>query len=465
MIKNVPLFGLGNLGKSPNVSAQSRKNLYVEIQQDPEANGLVLYPTPGLTSFIDVGASPSRGLHQMGDYIYSVNGTTLWRIANDGTKVSKGTLLTNSGRVDMSDNGTQLVITDGTNGYTYNTSSDAFAQITDGDFPQPSSNTYLNGYTIVSEADSGRYYVSSLYNATAWDALDFATAEGSPDNLVRAFADNGVLYLFGDKTTELHGDSGATDFPFTRMGAAAIEWGLAAKWSLAKFADSLIFLRKNRLGAVQVAVLSGNQSVAVSTPEMDHVFAGYASVSDATGFAYMLSGHPMYQINFPSAGKSWLYDGLSKAWSELESDGGRHKAEIHVQFLDRSYVSDYAHGKIYRLDSDVYMDDGAAIVREFVGRHNKSGEYLSISQLWLEMESGVGLVSGQGSDPQIMMQVSKDGGKTWGNERWAKFGKIGETGTRALWNRLGRSRDWLFRFRVTDPVKTVFIAAWADYGA
>jgi hypothetical protein len=464
VIKNVPMFGIGNVGKSPNVSAQQRTNLYVELQSDPESNGLALFPTPGLTSFVTL-AGVSRGLHQMGDYFYSVNGSKLNRIANDGTFTEAGALLTTTGRVDMSDNGTQLVITDGTYGYTYNTSTSTFARIVDAYFPIPSSNTYLNSYTVVSEANSGRYYISTSYDATAWAALDFATAEGSPDNLVRVFADNGVLYLFGDKTTEVHGDSGATDFPFTRIGASAIEWGLAAKWSLAKFMDSLIFLRKNRLGAVQVCILSGTQAMPVSNPEMDYVFSQYSAVSDATGFAYMVSGHPMYQINFPSAGESWLYDGISKCWSRLQSNGGRHKAEIQVQFLDKSYVSDYATGRIYRLDQNAYDDDGDTIVREFVSRHNKSGDYLSISQLWLEMESGVGLVTGQGSDPRIMMQVSRDGGKTWGAERWANFGKEGEYGARALWNRLGRSRDWLFRFRVTDPVKTVFVAAWANYGA
>lgn len=463
MLKNVPLFGLGNVGKSPNVSAQQRKNLYVEIQQDPEANGLVLYPTPGLSSFATL-PSVVRGLHQMGDYFYAVSGSKLYRVANDATTTELGSLLTSTERVDMSDNGTQLVITDGTYGYTWNTSTLAFARITDVDFPAPSSTTYLNSYTVVSETGSGRFYISSSYDATAWDALDFATAEGSPDNLVRVMADNGVLYLFGTKTTEIWGDSGASDFPFARMGASAIEWGLAAKWSLAKFMDSLIFLRKNRLGAVQVCVLAGNQSAPVSTPEMDYVFSQYSAVSDATGFAYMLSGHPMYQINFPTAGESWLYDGLSKAWSRLESNGGRHKAEIHVQFLDRSYVSDYATGQIYRIDQSAYSDDGDPIVREFVSRHNKAGDYLSISQLWLEMEAGVGLESGQGSSPQVMMQVSRDGGHTWGAERWANFGQIGEYGARAVWNRLGRSRDWVFRFRVTDPVKTVFVAARANYG-
>ena len=56
-----------------------------------------------------------------------------------------------------------------------------------------------------------------------------------PDELIRVFADGGQLMLFGDKTTESWGNSGAADFPFAIIGGAASEWGLAARWSLAKF--------------------------------------------------------------------------------------------------------------------------------------------------------------------------------------------------------------------------------------
>ena len=462
MLRNVPLFGLGNKGKSANVNAQERVNLYVEVQDDPEANGLVLYPTPGLMTFVNLGASPARGFYQKGDVAYVVNGTTLWEIAANGATTSRGTLLTGSGRVDITDNGEQMLIVDGTYGYIYTFATTTLAQIADPDFPASTTCAFLNGYFIVSKTDSAQFFISALYDGTAWDALDFATAESDPDNLVRLMVDNGMLYLFGDKTTEMWGDSGAADFPFARIGASAIEWGLAARWSLAKFDGSLIFLRKNRLGAVQVCVLAGNQAIPVSNPELDYVFSQY-DAANATGYSYTVSGHPFYQLNFPSDNVSWLYDGLSKAWSRVQSGTGRHRGEIQTNFLGRSYVTDYENGKVYLLDQATYTDDGEPIAREFVSRHNKAGDYIRIAQLWLEMEGGVGLVSGQGANPQVMLQISRDGGHTWGSELWRSFGALGQYKARAVWNRLGRARDWLFKVRVTDPVRTVFIAAWAQH--
>jgi hypothetical protein len=133
---------------------------------------------------------------------------------------------------------------------------------------------------------------------------------------------------------------------------------------------------------------------------------------------------------------------------------------MQVQLLSKNYVTDYANGKLYRFQEGVYTDDSAMIVREFVGRHVSNGNYTQFSTMWLEMESGVGLNLGQGVAPQLMMQISRDGGHEWGTEIWRDIGAMGKYKARAVFNRLGRARDWLFRFRVTDPVKTVFVAAW-----
>lgn len=459
-LQPIPLFGIGNQGKSPNVDAQQRTNLYIEVQQDAEKAFLTIYPTPGLESFYNFGDTPIRGIYEKGELMYVAHKDTLYSINSAGATSILGTLLTFSGNVRFSDNGTQIMLVDGANGYIWNTSTLAFARITDVDFPGADVVTFLNGRFIVNKPSSGQFYISKSYDGLVWDALEFATAESDPDNIVNLIAESGQLILFGDKTTEFWGDSGAVDFPFARIGSAAIEWGLAARLTLTKFMDSLIFLRKNRLGQVQVCIQSGSSAQPVSNPEMDEIFSQYATVSDATGFAYMLSGHPFYQINFPTANASWLYDGQSKAWSKLISGGGRHRANMYQQFLNKAYVTDYETGKLYQFKEGIYTDDGASIVREFTSRHQAIGNYTHLSQLWLEMEAGTGLSTGQASNPQVMMQISKDGGHEWGPEVWREFGAMGKYRARAVFNRLGRARDWLFKFRVTDPVKTVFVAAW-----
>ena len=71
-------------------------------------------------------------------------------------------------------------------------------------------------------------------------------------------------------------------------------------------------------------------------------------------------------------------------------------------------------------------------------------------------EFGVGLSTGQGSDPQIMMRFSDDGGFTWSPDRRASIGRMGVRLIRAMWDRLGTFRQRTVEISVSDPVKRCF---------
>lgn len=521
----VPLFGIGIQGKSPVINAQKRQNLYYEVQKEADRTKIAVYGTPGLDLFINYGATPVRGNHALGDFLYQVHRGTFWQVNNAGSMTSKGTIGTVEGKVDMVDNGDQILIVDGLNGYIYDTTYDTFSEIkqystgtttstttdklvdsgatfqTDGvvagqivynttdsttatvtavdsetqlslnddiftsgedyevgsdGFPDNVSTcTYQDGYFIVSNTDNDRFYISGINQGYDWDALDFASAESSPDGLVRVLSDHGELVLFGEQTTEFWGNSGTADFPFSRIQGAANEWGLAAKWSLAKYVNSLAYLAKNRMGEVIVVKMNGYQPQRISDFELEYIINGYTDVSDAVAFGYMMGGHPMYQINFPSAGASWLYDDASGVWSELKSEGiDRHRAERHTQYLNQNIVTDFENGNVYRLKQDVYTDNGDPITRVLRSKHlYKNENKLTVDMLQIVMETGVGLSTGQGSDPQMMLRFSKDGGQTWSTQLLGSIGKIGDYTNRCIWRRLGAGRDWVFELAISDPIK------------
>lgn len=466
----VPLFGVGLHGKSPNITAQRRLNAYYEFTRYEDKTKVAIIGTPGLNLFCSFGDTPVRGMIAVGSLLYVVHRGTFYEVNNAAVKTSRGTLNTTSGKVGMATNGTQIIITDGTNGYYYTISTTTLAVISDVDYPDTATTvTWQATYFIVEFTN--KFFISAQNDGSSWDALDFATAEAAPDNIVRVQADHGEICVFGTDTTEFWGNTGAVDFPWANVQGSTIEIGLASKWSLTKYDDSLAFLGKNRLGQVQVYRLNGYTAVPISDPELDHIINAYATVSDATGFSYMLGGHPMYQLNFPSVGKSWLYDSLASAqagapvWSELESglSGGRHRAEIACDFINRVRVSDYTTGDIYTIDPTAYTDNGTALPFELISRH-MIAEYdrLAVDRLFVDFESGVGLATGQGSDPQAMLQISRDGGHSWENEVWRPMGAIGEFKTRVEWRALGSARDFVFKLRVTDPVKRIIAGAALD---
>lgn len=530
----VTLFKLGQKGKSAAVTAQRHLNLYCEIDPQGDKGPVTFYGTPGLILFTSFGDTPIRGLIGVNDFIYVVHRGTLWQLNNAGVKVSLGTLLTTSGRVSMTYNGTQIAITDGTGYYVYiigqtaqtilsstnvgtlatvNTVSphqrytgetitrtgatpaayngtfvitvvDAdtftYTMLSDPGGPStvqgaytvtasfltvtanligiPIDITFGDGYGILAYAN-GQFQKTTAYDFTTLDALDFATAESNPDGLVRDLYDHGELVLLGTNTTEFWSNTGGQDFPYSNQRGSTLQFGLAAKWSLVQYNDSIAGLFKNAMGQVQVMRMAGHALVPISTPELDYLINSYMTKSDATAYAYMLGGHPMLQINFPSQQKSWLYDGLTQLWSELESglSGARHRGEILIDYLNSPRVTDYTNGNIYTLDANTYTDNGTPIAREIVTKTVFAGgnKRIAIHRLSVDCQTGNGLINGQGSDPQMMMQVSKDSGRTWGNEVWVSMGKIGEYVHRAFWTCLGSSYFWTFKFRISDPVPVV----------
>lgn len=456
-----PLFGIGMNNGQPVVTAKHLQNVYVEYRQAGEKSQVVAYGTPGLDLFSAPSIYPTRGKPQLFDLnnlIYFVQGNTFWEVNNAGIATMRGTLSTSTGFISMDYNGFAILIVDGTYGYYYNPTTLVFSQVVNAAFPSnPQTVVFLDGVFLVNKGGSAQFNKDSLYNpGPDWGgtSLDFAVAESNPDNLVAVTADHAELILLGVISTEFWGDSGALNFPFARI--VAIDYGLAAKASVVKFDNSVAFLAKNKLGQVTVVRLNGHTPVPISNSDLETIINKYAVVEDATAYSYMLNGHPMLVLNFPSAGYTWLYDGSTNIWGPLKSYGiTRHLTQFSVDFLKKTIVTDYSNGNLYVLNPDTYTDNGGVIEREIIGEHWDSPDLAreTIDCIRMDMETGVGLVTGQGAIPQIMLAASKDRGRTYGAERWRSFGQQGEYGKNPEWWRWGQARFWTFKFRMTDPVR------------
>jgi len=449
----------GYKGRSRAVDTLRYVNLYPEYNSQGSKSIMTLVATPGLTLFNTV-SGVTRGVHEMGNLMYVVSDGTLWEVNAAGVSTSRGTLDTTSGRVSMDDNGTQLMIVDGTSGYIYTPSTTTFTKITDADFPTADFVDFIDGYFVVNVSGTGQFQISDAYDGLAWDALNFATAEGDPDNLLRPFVDHQELWLFSDRTTEVWYNSGAADFPFTRMQGAFIELGCAAPWSVAKSDNSVFWLAKSDRGEVIVARAQGYQPQRISNHAVEYAIDSYSVVSDAFGFAYTEEGHAFYVLTFPTEGKTWVYDSATEKWHERMSivDGSetRWVPDSYVFFNNEHHVSDYRNGNIYQISHSEYTENGDMIARDLFSNHlDNDEERVFINLIEMVCERGVGTATGQGSDPQAMLRTSHDGGYTYGNERWRSMGQIGEKRARVKWNRCGMARDFAFHIRITDPVKVI----------
>lgn len=458
----VPIFATGKEGKSRHVSSQRLVNMFAEISEQPDRSILNLYPTPGTSApFTDFGDSPIRGWVRSADLLYAVHRGIFYEINNAGIRVARGSINTAFGLVSMAENGVQIMIVDGQDGWIWNRDTVTFSQITDVDFPEGADTCiYADGFFLVNRPGTGQFFKSAPFNGLSWAALEFATAESAPDNLLQIFSHQGYLALFGENTLEGWQNVGGANFPYQRVSGAVIEWGIAAKHSIAKYDNSLMFLAKNRLGGSQVVVIENFLPRPISGQDFQAELAAYVTVADAVAFSYFDSGHSFYHISFPTANKSWIYDLSADAWAEVKSGSGRHRAALGVSYLEKNLVSDYENGKVYRLGSQFDSDNGAVIDREIITKHLFDEYRVSISRLWLDIQQAVGTDVVQ--NPHIELKISRDGGNTYGPGVPGQMGRIGAYLTRCFWSRLGRARDWVFKFRLTETAKLVVTGAFMN---
>jgi len=65
-------------------------------------------------------------------------------------------------------------------------------------------------------------------------------------------------------------------------------------------------------------------------------------------------------------------------------------------------------------------------------------------------------------DPKVVLSWSDNGGHTWSGGVEASLGKIGEYKKRVIWRRLGYSKNRVFRFLISDPIKKVINAQYIE---
>ena len=464
-----PILGSAYVARSVNAADARMVNLFPEVVPEGGKEPAFLQRAPGLSVLATVGTGPIRGLWTFGGYGYVVSGSTLFQIDSNWIAVAKGTI-GGAGPVSMTDNGIQLFVAANPLGYIYNADTDVFQQITDPDFPGAVTVGYLDGYFVFNEPNSQKIWVTQLLDGTSVDPLDFASAEGDPDDVVAIFIDHREVWVYGTNSAEVWYNAGTLDFPLARIQGAYNELGCAAPYSIAKMDNQIYWLGKDDRGQGIVFRAAGYMGQRISTHAIEWQMQEYSDLSDAVGYTYQQDGHSFYVLNFPSANTTWVFDVATGAWHERASfengDFNRHRGNCQMFYNATNVVGDYQNGKIYELDLNSYADDGLPQkwLRSWRALPTGANNLARTIQhsLQLDCETGVGLNLGQGSDPQVMLRWSDDGGHTWSNEHWKSMGKIGRSGYRTIWRRLGATlkiRDRVYEVSGTDPVRIYIMGA------
>lgn len=463
--------------QSVNADGEKCINLYPEIlESDGGKTRMALYGVPGRQTFVTGLAGPPRALFAQDGRAFCVAGDRFYEVNSDQTVTDRGGVLNDGLPATIFSNGLgggQLFIVSGRSGYIYALVANTLTLIAVAGFPTGVAvmGEAFDQYFFVLKANSLSFQISSLANGSLWAAADTGTRSRASDNIVSIIRLGLYLWLLGSRTSEPWYDSGAATFPFAPVPSALLEMGCAAAFSPTRLDNAICFLGQDARGARMVLRIDqgGMAAARISTFAVEYALNGYDSVSNAVGYSYQEAGHTFYVLTSAEWPTSWAYDVATQLWHERakwNAATGQYEADrgmTHCYAYNKHLVGDRSNGWIYEQKLGLYADADQPIRWMRRSPHICQEQNRTYhSRFQVDLETGVGLTIGQGSNPLVMFRFSNDGGHTWSNTLYPSIGPIGAWGTRTYNWRLGMARDRVYELTGSEPVKTALIAAYVD---
>lgn len=453
-MSNLPLIGGSNPGITAKVESQRAIN-WMPVKPERQGERPHLRGRPGLVEHCELPKNPIRGEYDFGGRPFVVAGSSVYEIYSNGDYFEWGTIASTEGKVTLAALLNVIVIGDGSGYYGLDLDAATVSVITDA--PRGRFCVFFN-QRILYGGENGQVFYSELNDATDIPGLNFFTAESLPDEVVAITTAEEQILLHGEDSTEPWYNSGDVDNPFERVQGGVMYSGCGWPDTALHLDNSAWWVETDKDGTGIVRRTQGATPVRVSTSPVERFLRTATNVS---AHSYQEEGHAFYVLNADQG--SWAYDLKEQEWHERSwlnpnGDEERSRPEHHVFAFGANLVTDYESGKVYKQSQSYHSDDGREIKRTFVTGHlGGDGKSIIIDELFLDFATGVGLDgTGQGTDPQVMLRVSKDGA-SFGYERWAPLGKIGEYKRRVRFHRLGRGTDWVLEISVSDPVDAVLM--------
>lgn len=456
---SLPLFSSGTPDEVLAYTRAESINFYPEIGPPGAREKTILRTAPGLTTFATL-PGVSRGMRCVGEVLYAVHGETLSSVDAFGTATTLGAVLGGIRCVltdgFIPDTSRQVIIGTSERGYVYDTVT-GFAEITDANFVTravPTAPVYVGGYYVWPTADGILW--SDISDPMVYPALNFRSAETVTDGVVTIALVFGDVWIFGTRSIEvvrLTGAAGADAFAL----AQTIDYGAAGPYAIAQADNGLFFVDAKR----RVYRANGFTPQRVSGHQVEQFLTRQPFLDGTWMFSYVDRGHEFVGLTTPF-GETHLYDCATQEWSRRQSfELSIWRVNTHALCYGYNLFGDYTNGSIWRLDQAALVEGADPLVRElFTGFVHADSDPLFVSTVDLVAEVGTSAQTGaiEATDPVIEMRYSDNGAHQWTNWKQKPLGKIGEYLTRVRWMRLGRTRQRIFHFRITDPVRADLIA-------
>lgn len=458
---------------SPNFAADYCMNFYPEsIESGTGKSAMGLIGTPGMKSFCTLPGAFVRGLLTFNGRVFACSGTQFSEILANGTVINQGAIADNGGIASMTAGPNQVLIASAGTAYVFNLTTNVLTALSPSVLTNVSEVDFCDGFYVALLQNSNQIQASNLLDATTWPGASTAQVSVFPDMLVSMKVLHREIWLLGLKAGTVYYDAGSFPFSFqVNSSAGVIEQGSAAQYSTAILDNTLFWVGQDSRGGGMAWRANGYLPERVSTHAVEYAWRQYPAISDAVGYGYQEEGHSFYQVLFPSANATWVYDVATQLWHQRGVWNGTqfnaHPSQFHVYAFGKHLVGDWKTGNVYDM-SIAYLTEPSNNIRRVRRAPFVSNEqqYIFHSSMQVDVEVGLGpippLLDGDGNarGPSMTLRWSDDSAKTWSNSYSVDCGQSGQYKKRVIWRRLGRSRERVYEVSVSDPVPWRIVDAY-----
>ena len=473
-----PFLGGGYVGRQRELVNNRCVNLFPELVETKEGKDVgALYNCPGFYLLATCGKGPVREAYVASNgLLYVVSGNTLYSVAANWVVTALGTVNSSSGYAKMVDNGTQLMVIDGTGGWCLTFATSAFVQVLPAGLGVvPTSLAFQDGFALVNDAGTNAWYQSNLNDFTTWQALNFSSADSTPFNVTALFDIHREVWLFKSDVTEVWINAGLPGFAFQRLQGVQMPTGCTAPASIDRIGDTIVWLGSDPQGQGVVYMSNGYSAVPISTHYINLQIQAMSRIDDAIGYTYQEAGHQFYVLTFPTGNKTFVYDNATRWWHERAAFSpqtnqfSRHQGNCFAFAYGTYVIGDFASGNLYALSMTTYTDNGAPRkwLRSWRALPHDQQSFAPLRFNSLQIDCMTGIDIPDGTDAQFILRYSDDGGYNWSNEMWTDGNQTGATTSRVIFQRLGTTKrgqgtDRYSELSGVDPVPQCLIGADLD---
>jgi len=389
----------------------------------------------------------SSGVFNLGEH-------TSWGESPDLTLVTSGEV-----RKIFVTNGGRIVYHDGTN----------TQQLTSSNTPVQSSHLILfKTYLMSTELNDSKYDETIIHSDIAapltWSG-DYFSAENKPDKLNAIHTAWDEIALFGPDSIENVYNDGVT--PFTSIPGGLVQSGTLSPWTIKNSENSYFYLDTDR----RVIRLTGRQPLPVSGA-IDDLLEGDIDYANATGEILSLNKVKLYLLTINDRtlvydiGKNeWIAEWATwnKSTAKYDKFGKQHF--LNIKDWGVSLCCDTDIGTIYKVESDVYQDNGEEMRSSVITGQidHRTGREKRSNELKLRIKKGqVQRVTLDDPEPLLLVRWRDNGSKVWSNYREIPLGWAGETEFYHSLFQLGSYRSRQYEFMCSDNTPFSLIEAEED---